>query len=207
MDSLNWLVDGLARYSMSRREGGCTGGGSGTRPASRVSGAISCSCGQVTAPTQCRLLEVMHVPQFTHHPAIQIWLEVESTATAILQFHINAVIGERVTDWASQYIAILTKGRSCRAACRCGRLRIGQQFIVVQLDPSLHQAQLLAWQVARQDLTVVEADGSLEFGVLGMQMRQRVLHVVNHVQTDDDAEEHRDDRHNRTLLGVHASWG
>jgi hypothetical protein len=41
----------------------------------------------------------------------------------------------------------------------------------VQLNPSLHEAQLLAGQLARQDLTVVKTDGRLEFGVLGVQMR------------------------------------
>jgi hypothetical protein len=43
-----------------------------------------------------------------------------------------------------------------------GQFPIGQQFIAVQLDPSLHEPQLLPWQLARQNLAVVKADGRLE---------------------------------------------
>ena len=52
--------------------------------------------------------------------------------------------------------------------------------------PRLNQTQLLARQVTGENLTISETNGRLEFGVLGVNVRQIVVLVVDQVQADDD---------------------
>ncbi|AGX88479.1 hypothetical protein Cenrod_2421 [Candidatus Symbiobacter mobilis CR] len=61
--------------------------------------------------------------------------------------------------------------------------------------PRLHQTQLLAGQFTCKNFTVAKANLRLEFSVSGMNVRQVVVLVVEQVQADDDAVEHRNDWH------------
>jgi hypothetical protein len=55
-----------------------------------------------------------------------------------------------------------------------GEFPVSHQFISVEFYPSLHQTQLLAWQITRKNLPFRDADGCLEFCIFGMDMRQVV---------------------------------
>ncbi len=70
----------------------------------------------------------------------------------------------------------------------------------MEFYPRLHQTQLLARQVTGKNLAVTNADGRLELGVSGVNVRQIVVLVVDQVQTDDDAVEHGNNGHGVVLL-------
>lgn len=51
----------------------------------------------------------------------------------------------------------------------------------MQLDPSLNQAELLARKIASKHLTIINADGSFKFGILGMYMRSFMMLILYQV--------------------------
>jgi hypothetical protein len=67
------------------------------------------------------------------------------------------------------------------------QLPIGNQFVAVKFNPRLYQAELFAGQFARENLAIPNADGCLKFSVLGVDVRQIVLFVVDEIQSNDNS--------------------
>jgi hypothetical protein len=65
-------------------------------------------------------------------------------------------------------MAHLTTGRSCREFAAGRQFPVGHQFVAVQLDPRLHEAELLARQLAGQHVAFGDAQRGLEFRVAGV---------------------------------------
>lgn len=68
----------------------------------------------------------------------------------------------------SQYMAASERINLVGAFAADRQIPIGHQFVPVQFDPCLHQPQLLARQLAGENIALRNADRSLELGILGM---------------------------------------
>jgi hypothetical protein len=56
-----------------------------------------------------------------------------------------------------------------------GEFPVGHQLVAVQLDPGLHQTQLLAGQFAGQNFALTDSDRRFELGVLGMEYSRMMM--------------------------------
>ena len=71
-----------------------------------------------------------------------------------------------------------------------GQFPIGHQLIPVKLYSCLHKPQLLPRQIPYQYFPVRDSDRSLELGILGMNMWQVMMLIVDKVHPDNDSIEH-----------------
>jgi hypothetical protein len=75
------------------------------------------------------------------------------------------------------------------------QLPIGYSLIAVKLNPGLHQPQLLAGQLTREDLAITNANGRLTLGVLRVDVRPVAMFIVEEIQTNDDPVKHGNNWH------------
>jgi hypothetical protein len=100
-----------------------------------------------------------------------------------------------VQHWIS-----LQRRNFVRQLARCGQLPVSDQGIPVQLYPRLHQSQLLSRQISREQLAIRNRQRSLKLRVLGMDMGQVVVGIINQIHSDDNAVKHRQNGHGKSFL-------
>jgi hypothetical protein len=66
-------------------------------------------------------------------------------------------------------------------------LPIGLQFVPMQFDPCLNQAQLFAGQLTGKNFGLLNPDRRLELSIFGVDVRQIVMLAVEQVHANDDA--------------------
>ncbi|WP_407923811.1 hypothetical protein [Chlorobaculum thiosulfatiphilum] len=60
----------------------------------------------------------------------------------------------------------------------------------MQFNPCLHQAQLLARQIASQNLPIFETNRGFIFRLSRMKVRSIVMFVIEQIQPDNDSVKH-----------------